>query len=88
MEKLTNLILEQFTHLINTSRNIDKDISEFGVSLDSKEFDGEYYTYVISGDKENVLRLVIHISGPDIDRNKAIVAPQSFGGSIDSYGNF
>jgi hypothetical protein len=86
VKKLKNLILEQFTHLVNTSRDIDEDISEFGVSVDSKEFDGQYYTYVISGDKENVLRLVIHISGPSADKNKtAIIAPQTFSGN-DSWG--
>lgn len=84
MPTLKQIILEQFTHIINTSREIDKDLDAFGVSLDSKEYDGKYYMYVVSGNKDDVMRLVIHVLGPSAERNKTIVASQSIGEN-DSY---
>lgn len=66
MISLKKLILEQISYTINSDSDIDSDIESYGVSISEKDVssDGKYYQYVISGDSDSILRLVMHVNGP------------------------
>lgn len=87
MKKLTNLILEQLTRIINTKDDIDDDIKAFGLYVSSKDQEDGYYSYVVSGDPDQLLRLIMHVSGPgSVENDNTLIAPVSFGGGSDDWG--
>jgi hypothetical protein len=84
---LRKLLVEQLVHSIDSDEDIDSDIESFGVDLVSKDVKDGAYTYVVSGDPDAILRLVLHVSGPKgIRQDRTVITPQSFGGCSDDWG--
>ena len=85
---LRQLLLEQLTYSINTASPLEDDATAFGVHIDTCDYDGKSYSYIVSGDKDALLRLVMHISGPSAipqDRGQIIPTQLSSG---DAWGAF